>query len=117
MTFSCSSSSSWEKQSLGVAPGSLPRSFGNHLSISCSHRSSFSDSRLAKRTSVTQGGADVAFFDILDSKKKKKKKSPVEVVGLRQMFGESHFAREVLVHDDVVLLLHPDFVVPGGGLE
>lgn len=57
MTFSCSSNSSCEKQSLGVALGSLPLSFGDHLSISCSHRSSFSDSRLAEHRSETYGRA------------------------------------------------------------
>lgn len=41
-------SSSWEKQSLGVAPGSLPLSWGDHFSISCSHLSSFSNNRLTK---------------------------------------------------------------------
>lgn len=55
MTFSFSRSSSWEKQSLGVASGSLPLSLGDHLSISLSQRSSFSDNRLAKHKRATSG--------------------------------------------------------------
>jgi len=39
-------------------------------------------------------------------------KSPVEVVGLRQVFREADFPRKVLVDNDVILLLHLQFVVP-----
>lgn len=39
-------------------------------------------------------------------------KSPVEVVGLGQVFGEADVPREVLVNYNVVVVLQPDFVVP-----
>lgn len=49
----------------------------------------------------------------------RKEKSPVEVVGLRQMFREADFPREVLIDDNIVVLLQAQFIVPGkhtGGL-
>lgn len=45
--------------------------------------------------------------------------SPVEVVGLWQMFRETDFPREVLVDDNIIVLLQPQFIVPekdAGGL-
>lgn len=39
-------------------------------------------------------------------------KSPVEIVGLRQIFREADFSREVLIDDNIIVLLQPKFVVP-----
>lgn len=55
---------------MGVASGSLPRSCGHHLSISCSHRSSFSDSRLVRHRRATVDRADVVFYSRLGQSKK-----------------------------------------------
>lgn len=53
-TLSCSMTASWEKQSLGVTSGSLPRSWGDHFNINCSHRSSFANNRLPKTSNMTK---------------------------------------------------------------
>lgn len=48
-----------------------------------------------------------------------KEKSPVEVVGLRQMFREADFPQEVLIDDNIGVLLQVQLIVPGkhtGGL-
>lgn len=44
-------------------------------------------------------------------------KSPVEVVGLWQMFRETDFSWEVLVYDDVVVMLQLQFIVPEEGAD
>lgn len=43
----------------------------------------------------------------------RKEKSPIKVVGLRQMFREADFPWEVLIDDNIVVLLQAQFIVPG----
>lgn len=38
--------------------------------------------------------------------------SPVEVVGLGEMFGETNFSGGILVNNNIIVLLQPDFIVP-----
>lgn len=102
--------SSWEKQSLGVASGSLPLSWGDHFNISWSHLSSLRDKRLPN-TSLHIGE------NLKEYRKKKKnisifRKLPVEIVWLWQMFTEMNFPCEVLIHHNVVVALQHHFIVP-----
>lgn len=43
---------------------------------------------------------------------KNSRKSPVEIVWLRQMFAVMDFPCEVLIHYDVIVPLQPHFMVP-----
>ena len=61
--------SSWEKQLPDVELGSLPRSCGDHFSISCSHFSILSNNRLFTNTTVHSRsftGHEVAYKHSID---------------------------------------------------